>query len=426
MSNLSKQEVRAHLAQNIPIPGAAPILGLSGGFGAMAGNPVNTPFTQAKRLYVGNVPQSANEDDLKRFFRHQFITAGFAPPDTEVVQSVQIKYDRNFAFIELDEAELATKGLGFDGISFQDHTLKVRRPRDYQGPETNLGDSAGYIRGIVSTNVPDTPNKIFIGGLPSALTEDQVKELVGYFGELKAFHLVKDNSTNVSKGFAFYEYLDPNKTDDACRALNGKEIGGKTLLVQRAHLGSRNFTQTTYELGNSESVLGCLLNLSMPVTSTLHQNELSATPEPTPVLVLLNMVCLEDLLKEEERRFLEEDVRNECEQFGKVLKVVAPGAETEEELERVKGLGKVFVQFENTESAQEAQKSLALRKYHNRCVLTTYIDEDLFLGGFYDGKEDVGTEKALEKLQQHFKNETAQGNGQNKSQSYHNVPPPSY
>ena len=67
MSNLSKQEVRAHLAQNIPIPGAAPILGLSGGFGAMAGNPVNTPFTQAKRLYVGNVPQSANEDDLKRF-----------------------------------------------------------------------------------------------------------------------------------------------------------------------------------------------------------------------------------------------------------------------------------------------------------------------------------------------------------------------
>jgi len=32
-----------------------------------------------------------------------------------------------------------------------------------------------HIPGIVSTNVPDSPNKIFIGGLPSYLNEEQVK-----------------------------------------------------------------------------------------------------------------------------------------------------------------------------------------------------------------------------------------------------------
>jgi hypothetical protein len=37
--------------------------------------------------------------------------------------------------------------------------------------------------------VPDSPNKVFIGGLPSY---DQVMELLKSFGELKAFNLVKE------------------------------------------------------------------------------------------------------------------------------------------------------------------------------------------------------------------------------------------
>jgi RNA recognition motif-containing protein len=40
--------------------------------------------------------------------------------------------------------------------------------------------------------VPDSPNKVFIGGLPSYLNDDQVMELLKSFGELKAFNLVKE------------------------------------------------------------------------------------------------------------------------------------------------------------------------------------------------------------------------------------------
>jgi RNA recognition motif-containing protein len=40
-----------------------------------------------------------------------------------------------------------------------------------------------------------------------------MKELLTSFGPLKAFNLVKDNATGLSKGFAFCEYLDPNITD---------------------------------------------------------------------------------------------------------------------------------------------------------------------------------------------------------------------
>ena len=43
----------------------------------------------------------------------------------------------------------------------------------------------GSMPGVVSTVVPDSPNKLFIGGLPNYLNEDQVKELLTSFGALK-------------------------------------------------------------------------------------------------------------------------------------------------------------------------------------------------------------------------------------------------
>lgn len=88
--------------------------------------------------------------------------------------------------------------------------------------------------------VPDSAHKLFIGGLPNYLNDDQVdlsafpatsslpasaqtnsrslrllqvKELLTSFGPLKAFNLVKDSATGLSKGYAFCEYVDINVTD---------------------------------------------------------------------------------------------------------------------------------------------------------------------------------------------------------------------
>ncbi len=41
----------------------------------------------------------------------------------------------------------------------------------------------------------------------------QVKELMSSFGQLKAFNLVKDAGTGLSKGYAFAEYADSSVTD---------------------------------------------------------------------------------------------------------------------------------------------------------------------------------------------------------------------
>lgn len=148
--------------------------------------------------------------------------------------------------------------MSLDGITLQGHALRVRRPKDYQPNVSEdilvtplpaisaappLQHSPVTINlNIVSTNVADTPYKIFIGGLPTHLNEGEVKKILSTFGQLKSFNLVRDSLTGLSKGFAFCEYADPNITDTACSSLNGMPLGDKTLVVQRASVNPKTKT----------------------------------------------------------------------------------------------------------------------------------------------------------------------------------------
>jgi len=75
--------------------------------------------------------------------------------------------------------------------------LKIHRPKDYSGPE--MIPVSVHIPGVVSTNVPDSINKVFIGGLPAYLNKEQVQEHLKSFGKLKAFNLVRENGNGPSK-----------------------------------------------------------------------------------------------------------------------------------------------------------------------------------------------------------------------------------
>ena len=108
--------------------------------------------------------------------------------------------------LQFRSAEDATAAMAFDGIMFLNGPLKIRRPKDYGGMEMS-GPVGFHVPGVVSTNVPDSANKIFVGGLPSYLNEEQVMELLKSFGELKAFNLVRDNGSGPSKVYTHSKYL---------------------------------------------------------------------------------------------------------------------------------------------------------------------------------------------------------------------------
>ena len=158
---------------------------------------------QARRLYIGNVDHEATEMNTGMFFNHQMRENGWAVDNDpsgvqgpDPVVSVQVNHEKSYAFVEFRSAEEATRAMGLDGIVFYGQVLKIRRPKDYVG--TDFGNR-GHVPGVVSTSVPDTPNKIFVGGLPSYLNDVQVMELLQTFGELRSFNLVKEGTSNTSK-----------------------------------------------------------------------------------------------------------------------------------------------------------------------------------------------------------------------------------
>ncbi|RIB08577.1 hypothetical protein C2G38_1982616 [Gigaspora rosea] len=313
---------------------------------------------QARRLYVGNIPYGIDENGLSEFFNSTMVQLNITTAPGQPVIAVQINHDKNYAFVEFRAPEEATAAMAFDGITFQGQSLKIRRPKDYQPPPgQNLEPPPIHVPGVVSTNVPDSPNKIFIGGLPTYLNDEQVMELLKSFGELRAFNLVKDSLTGVSKGFAFCEYVDPSVTDLACQGLNNMELGDRKLVVQRASVGSAKNTGVASVLPSS-------------VLIPSGNGEMI----PTTVLQLLNMVTPEELVDDEEYEDIVDDVREECSKFGRVLdmKIPRPGSAS------LSGVGKIFVRFESIEAAGAALRALAGRKFAERTVLTSYIDEEVY------------------------------------------------
>lgn len=210
--------------------------GLMQNVGASAAT-ANPATRQARRLYVGNLPMPISDAELRIFMSEAYKRANPGHTPGEPVISVYLNMEKKFGFVEFRTPEEATTGLALDGIQMRGQVLKVRRPSDYVPPPGAApAPMSAYntAPGVISTQVPDGPNKVFAGGLPYTLTENEIKELLGTFGTLRAFHLVKDRDTNTSKGYCFFEYADPNVTDGAIAGLNNIKIGDKTLTVRRA------------------------------------------------------------------------------------------------------------------------------------------------------------------------------------------------
>src|ERR1700742_2817381 len=75
---------------------------------------------------------------------------------------------------------------------------------------------------------------IFVGSLPFKLEEADLKELFEAYGEVSSDKLINDRETGRSKGFGFVEMPDDESAQQAISALNGSEVGGRTIAVSQA------------------------------------------------------------------------------------------------------------------------------------------------------------------------------------------------
>lgn len=332
----------------------------------------------ARRIYIGGIASNTTDKEIENFIRDAIYKA-MAPekPRGEPVLSSYVNRDKCFCFIELNSIELTTACCSLDGIAYKGNTLKIRRPNDFRPHDmpTDLPPAPTFnlsALGVVSTNVSEGPGKIFVGGLPYHLTEEEIKELLSAFGPLKSFHLVKDAGATLSKGYAFCEYADLENTHVACQGLNGLQVGDKTLTVRVATQSNAPPAPSTSFAFNGTSSQA---NPYVPPPQLQMQPANLADKTPTKVIILKNMVTVEELQDDQEFGDICEDVKEECSQHGKVLSVLIPRVK---ENYPKQCEGSVFVEFELPEVARAAALSLSGRKFAGRTVDVDYFDETKF------------------------------------------------
>lgn len=76
--------------------------------------------------------------------------------------------------------------------------------------------------------------KLFVGGLPFSTTEDELRDAFAAHGTVASAIVVKDRETGRSKGFGFVEFESDDEGKAAEKALNGADLGGRSITVNEA------------------------------------------------------------------------------------------------------------------------------------------------------------------------------------------------
>jgi RNA recognition motif-containing protein len=92
-----------------------------------------------------------------------------------------------------------------------------------------LREAEGLLQGDVFM-----AQKLFVGGLPFATSNEQLRNLFAECGEVASATVVTDRDTGRSRGFGFVEMATPEAADEAINRFNGRDYEGRRLQVEKA------------------------------------------------------------------------------------------------------------------------------------------------------------------------------------------------
>ena len=75
---------------------------------------------------------------------------------------------------------------------------------------------------------------IFVGNLSFNTNEDELRQLFESYGQVDRVSIMTDRDTGRSRGFGFVEMNSNEDGEKAIAALNGSQVGGRTINVNEA------------------------------------------------------------------------------------------------------------------------------------------------------------------------------------------------
>jgi len=76
--------------------------------------------------------------------------------------------------------------------------------------------------------------KLYVGNLAFSMTSEELGQIFGEHGNVLSAKVITERETGRSRGFGFVEYDNRTAGEAAIRELNGKNVGGRPLVVREA------------------------------------------------------------------------------------------------------------------------------------------------------------------------------------------------
>ncbi|RAL45498.1 hypothetical protein DM860_014887 [Cuscuta australis] len=174
------------------------------------------------KLFIGGISWDTTEERLSAYFQ----TFG------DVVEAVVMKdrttgRTRGFGFVVFSDPSVAERVVK-EKHTIDGRTVEAKKavPREDQYSSRNNGS-------IQSPQSTMRTKKIFVGGLPSSVTESDFKEYFDQFGTITDVVVMYDHNTQRPRGFGFITYDSEEAVDNVLHK-TFHELNGKMVEVKRA------------------------------------------------------------------------------------------------------------------------------------------------------------------------------------------------
>ena len=222
----------------------------------------------------------------------------------------------------------------------------------------------------------NTDKKLYIGNLPSGMTPPSLIKMLNLtLQTLKPDDFSKEQPVigawvSPDGHYAFVEFRTAEEATKGF-VLNGFKIMGIPLKIGRPKT-YQGLPQTLEESGPSNTVASILMKSKKNIQIKKYKVIM-----PTKVLCLNSIMKGLDIEEDEKYNEIKEDLRNECEKYGKVLDIFMPRKDVEDN--ETPGMGNAYIMFDNVEQSKLARKFLSLKRFNNKLIYIQYIPEENFI-----------------------------------------------
>ncbi|XP_050234945.1 heterogeneous nuclear ribonucleoprotein 1 [Mercurialis annua] len=181
------------------------------------------------KLFVGGISWETTEETFTSYFgKFGEIT------DSVIMRDKHSGRPRGFGFVTFADVAAADRVLEEDHV-IDSRAVEVKRTVPREDME---------VKGVVRAK------KIFVGGIPPMLTEDDLRQYFSAYGNIVEYQIMLDHKTGRSRGFGFVTFDTEDSVEQIFSTRRTHELGGKPVEIKRAvpkrNCGDFNYTPKSH------------------------------------------------------------------------------------------------------------------------------------------------------------------------------------